>query len=369
MSKKHARYSPSTVEKLLLCSCFRHKDMLQASDEGTLLHKAAETGDLTGLDDEQKKVVSTYLTYVANVKAGFGDKPIFHAHERKLELKDLTFGYADDVIICGDVAHIPDLKTGRKPVTPADLGGVPGNVQVRIYCAALMEELPHITQCTGHLVAPRIPHTSHYTFGRDVIESTRKMLEESYDKWDDPFERKPIANEELCPICARAAKCPVLNTTAVLAARSVGLPVPAVFDPGSMVSDADRSKAQAIAQALENWAEQIKKRNLAYVVETGAELPGFKLMNKSTGKRVPRDNSLSACNALLASGYLNQEQLLGTVSLSIPEMAKAAQEIRGTTENEERARLGAILGTLAVEGSATYLQRIKKITDQQLLEG
>lgn len=365
MSKQHARHSPSTLEKLTLCSCFKMKDMDDASDEGTLLHKAAETGDLTGLTDEQKQVVQTYLDYITNLKVGFGDKPLYHAHEIKAELKELTFGYADDFLRYGTEAHVADLKTGRKSVSIAE-----HNFQIQTYCAAMLEATPELESCTGHIVAPRCGNPNSFKFGRDHVAACRAKIEALYERLDDPFERKPTANEDLCYQCARANRCPAIATTALAVANHVGLPLPSAFAPDALVRPEDRAKAELVAVTLENWAEAVRKANKAYVLEAGGTIPGYKTIERSTGRRVPRDNSLSACNALLVSGYASQDQLLGTVTISIPELAKAMVEVRGTKEAVERERLAAILGDLAVEGRTAYLARDTKQVkeDRQLLE-
>ena len=48
------KYRPSILNNLAACPCFESKEgESEAAKEGTLLHLAMETGDLTGLDDEQ----------------------------------------------------------------------------------------------------------------------------------------------------------------------------------------------------------------------------------------------------------------------------------------------------------------------------
>ena len=72
--ERHHKYGPSTLDSLSLCVRFkfRARDVDDAADEGTLLHKAFETGDLRGLTDEQASCVRTIRDYVDALKFEHG---------------------------------------------------------------------------------------------------------------------------------------------------------------------------------------------------------------------------------------------------------------------------------------------------------
>ena len=70
---------------------------------------------------------------------------------------------------------------------------------------------------------------------------------------------------------------------------------------------------------------------------------------------------------LVNAGFCTPEEFLNACKVSLPDLAKAAVEIRGGKETEERQRIRDALGELIKSGSYILLQRIKSVSDQQLL--
>lgn len=351
MSKKHARLSPSKLENVSICPCFQYKELEgDVAQEGTDLHTALETGSDDGMTPEQIMQLDFVRTYVSNIKAGIPN--CVELREVKVELKDLTYGFADIVLMGGDELHVMDAKFGRKGATHAE-----DNFQIQTYVAGLLEANPQVTKAYGHIIAPRADGITQGIFDRSIIEQVRTRIEELYKVYDDPF-KKPGCDPDLCPMCANAARCPAMGTAVATVSRGIGLPVPEVFAPEAIVSLEDRALAHTIATALENWAEQIKKNNTQFVLN-GNEIPGFKLVDRSTGYRVPRENTITAFHTLNAAGY-GEEALHSAMTVSIPELAKTMADIRGTDEAEEKTKVINALGELASEGRAKYLQKVKK---------
>jgi len=153
----------------------------------------------------------------------------------------------------------------------------------------------------------------------------------------------------------------VLGEAAVTVGRGIGLPIPAVFDPKSLVSLEDRAIAHLIAGSLVNWAEQVKHNNTEFVKQ-GNEIPGFKYISKSTGVKVPRDETVSAADTIRASGYASDGEVLASCTLSLTELAKGMVEVRGSTLGEEKDRLKELLKDHTTEARATFLQKIKNFS-------
>jgi len=354
MKKKHARYSPSTLENLTLCPCFAYPEGdNEAAEEGTLLHKALETGNDSGLDEGQCGLVQAARDYISNIKAALPPGHEDHA-EMEVRLEDLTYGTADRVLIAPPTAHLFDAKFGRKGATDAE-----NNMQIRTYSAALLNIRPDLESITAHIMAPRAHDFTSATFTRDIIPAMCAEITALYEMLDDPFERKPRANGDLCGICARASKCPEVSKAVVSTARGLGLPVPEVFKPEALVSTRDRGIAQLIAGVLENWAEQVRKYNLDFV-RAGGEIPGFIKRTRSSGVRVPRENTLTAFDTIRDTGFLSERDILSGMTLSVSELANVAAGVRGTKAAEEKIRLQELLGELGVESTIIYLQKDKK---------
>ena len=82
--------------------------------EGTMMHKALETGDLNGLNEEQSRCVNMVSDLFASMKEEL-DKPdtTTEVHqELRLAIMGLTFGTADLVLVNGAYAKIGDAKFG-----------------------------------------------------------------------------------------------------------------------------------------------------------------------------------------------------------------------------------------------------------------
>jgi hypothetical protein len=365
--KNHARYSPSKLDDLSRCIRFKYKetpkddedDSSDAASEGTLMHKAAETGNLAGLSQEQALQVTKALEYVDGLKAS--DEFSEDLSEVPLRLEGLTYGTADRVLISKNApryAHVVDYKFGRLDGEHA--------YQVRTYGAALLEANPTVERVLLHVVAPRVGDPEPpIEAGRELVGQVRGELEALYARIDDPWE-PATPDAELCSRCARASRCPAFNSNVVAVARNIGLPMPSTFSPGNLVTPVDRAIAQTIARALMAWGEQVIDRNNDYVAQGGAMLPGYKEVSRSTGFSIPVDNRISAYNALQASGW-QLDDLLANSKLSIGKLAAMLAERDGLDEGEVKGDLLAALGELATEGRTRYLQKVKKCSDVDLL--
>lgn len=61
----HHELGPSTLKYVEICPSYRSSNETNIfAEEGTMLHSAAETGDLSGLDEEQLKQVVACLDYI-----------------------------------------------------------------------------------------------------------------------------------------------------------------------------------------------------------------------------------------------------------------------------------------------------------------
>jgi hypothetical protein len=382
MAKQHARYSPSNLDSLSRCIRFKYKERTDDSgEEGTELHEAFETRNLAGLNEEQALAVSECLSYVdALLATEGGPSDWFEIAEPKLTLSDLTFGYADKVLInkTKPIVHVIDAKFTR-------VEGV-HDYQVKTYAAALVEMLNGATentpvlleefdecefyypieQITTHVVAPRLQTVYKETYdAQALLVEIRKDIEALYEKIDDPF-NDPTPNDSTCGNCARAAKCPALGKSVTALATRAGLPIPSSFAPDTLASDEDRAVAQVLAGALANWSEQVKKNNAEFAKQGGV-IPGYSLRTRSLGTKIPSEETQTAIDKLVASGY-PLATILQACTLSIAKMSeKYASEQEDLKKADVKEELQQLLVDITTEGTTSFLQKSKRIPDEKML--
>lgn len=363
---EHHKYGPSALDNLALCVRFQYynKPGDTSGDEGTELHDAFETGELAGLDDEQANSVSICRDYAESLKYADGTTPADWEDyaEEKLELSGLTHGRFDRILFCRKLrlVHVIDAKFTR----------VESNhkMQLRTYGAAFVEAHPgEIDTVETHVVAPRLQDLEHDSYAAPILlEMVREYITELYARIEDPF-TPPTAHPDLCSKCARAAKCPALNDTMALLCRGTGLPVPSNFNPGAMTSVRDRLIAQLLAPAAINWGTQVKQGNNEFVI-AGGEIPGFRLMTRSSGAKVPKESTQEAVNRITAFPGMTQEAVLGCCKMTVGDVAKAVAFNVGTTEAIAKARVKEALEDLITETSSSFLTKVKQIEDIDLLK-
>jgi hypothetical protein len=374
MSKTtHAKHSPSSLDSLSRCIRFKYLEFEDedAANEGTMLHEAFETGNLAGLDDEQTRCVQAILDLVSSYKATEGGPDCWIEYtECKIGLQDLTFGTMDRALVhkTKPIAIVLDAKFTRRRSEH--------DMQLNTYAAGLVETLAldpenprQLDQVTTVIAAPRIgaPEVEIHN-AQMLLTEVRKWITDLYAKIDDPF-NEPTPHEDLCVKCARASRCPALNAIVKQAGIQMGLPLPSVFDPGSMISIRDRAIGQVLAGALANWAEQVKKANTQFVVESGdpKAIDGFQLISRSTGARVSSEFTPLAIAAILASFDTTQDVILENSTIAIGKLAKRLAEDSGSTEAEMKEQLKEALSDIAQEGKAEYLGKTKRVADADMI--
>ena len=374
MSKTtHARFSPSTLDALSRCIKFKYLEFgdEEAANEGTMLHAAFETGNLNGLDDEQKQSVQAILDLVECRKAELGGPDKWdELKECRVQLKDLTFGTADRALIHRElpVIVVIDAKFTRRRSEH--------DMQLKTYAAALVETLQDegrdIEKAITIIAAPRIgpPETEEHD-AKQLLADVRQWITDLYERIDDPF-NPPTPHEDLCAKCARASRCPALTGVVKQAAVRMGLPLPSVFDPDSdQATDRDRCIAQVLAGVFSNWADQIKKNNTEYVRRSGDPklLDGFQMVRRSSGLRIGQEFTPIALAAIMSEFDVTQDIVLECSTITLGTLAKRLSEQTGRPEADIKEKFKELLGDFAKENFAEYLTKTKRVADETMLLG
>ena len=156
---EHHEFSPSRLEQLRICPGAHIMQQglpdveTEWSKEGTLLHNAVATGNLDGLNDEQKETVEKCLNFLDSLVHEDDEVLV----EQKFSVFDtdgseLTFGYLDLCIFNQDTGEliVVDYKFGYIPVKDVDK-----NIQLATYALAAMQRYG-AKKCKCYVFQPRI---------------------------------------------------------------------------------------------------------------------------------------------------------------------------------------------------------------------
>lgn len=383
MAVQHARFSPSKLGNKEKCSKFDYEqapvgETNESADEGTLMHKAFETRDLSILQtEEQRSQVEKVLQYVETLTAGVDPLLVTTYHEKKVEIPDYTFGYADLIIIINNEdgttnhAHVVDAKFGRKGADEAD-----NNVQIMCYAGGLLFGKVHMNNYTepvemnvprvyGHIVAPRLDSITTVQYTIDDKPKILGRLEAILARANDPFD-PPKPDPDLCTICQWRATCPKINSLAVKTAQSIDQFIPSIIDPTQLAnaSSDDKAKAYALAQMLEAWAESARKVVIKSAMENNEDIPGYtKVKRAGTVKITSTDEAIA-----MLEGSVSDHAIRSASSISLSKLSDAYADETGMTKREARDRVESILAPVLEQGpEITFLQRKRGVSERSIL--
>lgn len=350
-SRSHAKHSPSALAYKEVCPGFesRGEDTVY-SQEGTLLHRAVEKGDLTGLNEEQVQVARLCLDYIEGLGAG-GET----LREHKLSIGGgLTFGTVDYLRQEGDRADLVDFKFGRNPVPDAE-----ENAQVQAYALGVFELWPDVQSVRVHILQPRRDEVSTASYTRGDVP--RLQLRVSTIIACCEAEAPALRPTENCLWCSRQGVCPALHKHALTIAKGYGdeLQIPDQFHPSQITSPVVMGHALAVARVMEKWCESVRHHALQMRLG-GQEIPGHELRTAS-GKRRIKD-PIAAWAAV--KHQVPPEAFIACCDVSLPKLENAFAEAapRGVKAKakQELSEALADLGIIETAKESLYLAKTRK---------
>jgi len=293
--KKHAEFAPSSLAMFEKCARYTPEqgDDKVWAQEGTAMHHAMETQDLTGLDGEQRVCVEKcWEVFEEETK----DAKEIHK-ELTLEIADSkTFGTADLIALWPKKAFIGDAKFGRIAVTDAKI-----NLQGWAYAIGLFERYPDIDDIAVMFVQPRLTKVTSHTFNR------QKDFDRIKGRVDSIIERAALArkskkkdyyspNETSCLYCGHRASCPAVSKLAVQVARvndkTLEKNLPKLIDPKKLTTPVLRSNAEVTRRildkwcdAVKQWCDEVKEHNVSSVVN-GEDVPGYSIRYRKNPRKI-----------------------------------------------------------------------------------
>jgi hypothetical protein len=329
------------------------------ADEGKRLHKACETGDMAGLNDDQRELVEKCLGVVA---------PLLPGAQRDLREQDFPVpiikrrGIVDRLIMKGRTVYAIDWKFGWNPVDDAEI-----NNQGQAYALAILHGMADMDRVVILFVSPRCNEISRGEFTRSDIPRLETRIETILARraalFDEGREDLLNATDEICRYCGNRGTCPALYSKALVVAQNYSdavLEIPSQFHPSTWTTPEEHSIGRRLALVLEKWVESVKAHNMQFVTEAGQTIPGFELKSKS-GKREIKD-ILAAWAAM--KDELTLEDFLavcGPVSVAKLEEAVAVRAKRGEKTKQKEALNERLtdMGILATGAEMYYLARVR----------
>ena len=362
---EHHKYGPSQLELYEQCPCYEPDETdrdTTAADEGTLCHKAAETGNLGLLStDEQVDAVTEALLFKADVLKTAGENAEIHTEER-VRIGNLTEGTLDLLILTEGrkSAFLVDYKFGRNKVTEAEHNG-----QVQAYVAGVFEKYPTVVTVRATLFFPRLKWMTMATFGRQDLPKLQLRIATIIAR-ATAEDRRPTPTEKACRFCGNKANCPALHQVALRFGEA--LPEPISYDALRVTDPAEVAKVLTLFSILEDMGKQVRRTATRLVVEDGITIPGFGLKSRAGAHEIT--DVYQAMSLIFKEFKLDVGQITQACSMSLPKLTDVVAALTEGKKKDVRDKLLEVLEPCTIQkDTITYLQRDKEKKNEQIVQG
>jgi hypothetical protein len=299
----HHPYSPSQLQSLEACPCYKGKDSKhERTIAGTLGHKVVETKmDDDRLSDADAVAAAACIDFVEtrklDIQTRFPGGPVIELQESYLSIDDLVFddaksttaGYVDTVLLSWDktYAEMADWKFGMWAVEDAS-----NNLQAGSYMLGLFKRYPKLQRIRFFFRQPHID-------GFSETEMTRDRIPEMYLRIQTVVARARTARKSgnydsatpgcpLCCFCANLGECPKVAALMLNVGRKFhSVAVPPDITPTALLSSKDTGMCMKIAQIAKTWAEAFRARQTDRVLRGDSDLPeGFHIESRRGNRKV-----------------------------------------------------------------------------------
>jgi hypothetical protein len=314
-TRGHHPDSPSSLQASEACALFENENRdSQASKDGVLQHKAAETRDLTILEGNEAWVgaVNRCIEYEDAIiqwhRDTFGAEPKV-VKEKYIAVGDdlvrdkdgrqwvgVTGGFPDTMIVSPDESFIdiPDWKFGAQPVEPTK-----NNRQGQAYGMAGFQLFPKAKHCRVHFFAPHQgfsdeEHQEKYvhTFAREdlphielalrTIIARKRAAKAALEAGDQRAWSVAVPQTGLCVWCGLKGRCPKnLSLTLRASAKHELATVPEVFTTVEISTPQHLEAAYKAVAHLEPILKAIKSHCTKLALTQDGMLPaGWKIVRR-----------------------------------------------------------------------------------------
>jgi len=351
------RASPSKFQAWATCPCFEYIDSGETANEGTLIHKAMETDDLSCLENEEQvelvKVMQAYRDSVRLTLDQQGAGPVNEVRELPVSLFDGIKGTLDNVMWNNTTVVVMDWKSGRLglPAKAAD------SLQLKGYGLGCLRD-PRFSghkRIQLHFVAPRTNESemAEFEVTSTLADSWENELRRILADVEDPFKQPRADDADLCRMCRHAHRCPKVTkalTPVVMETSSV-----ARFDmlaPVAQLSPEEIGKFKVVKDLVEEWFKQRSDAINERVFQENIEIPGFKRVSRGGSLKV--EDVLAAVAAL--KPLMSEDDIWSCASLNVTKLRKLRDDVED------------LLAPYLVRGNEIkYLMRSKSLDVKKLL--
>lgn len=378
----HHDFSPSTLQAREASPCFHPRnEQSEASRLGTKQHKAYETGDFSGMTDEQCEAVETCINYSNHIFEAMrsryahplDDTPslVTRLDETYLAVDDeeTTAGYIDRAYISPDLAEadLLDCKFGKWPVEPAET-----NLQGICYALGLRQRYPTLQRIGVHFLCPYLGYVDSFNFTggfEDMLFRVRAVVARAKE-WKRGYEAKePVKwhpTTGSCLFCARIGVCEAAHAIALkISSKYAPLALPTELTPELLNDPKQATLLMQAAELMKTWGESARRTISNRVIDGLMECPeGYRVVEGM--KRPIKDTA--KCKTIAKEEFgLTEADIEAASTLKITGLKKAVsgRAPRGSkTEAVEHFcdRLTKE-GVLADGKSFAYLKMIKPDDD------
>lgn len=334
----HAKYSPSSLKYREIAPRFVPREGTSlASEKGTRIHYACETGDFSKLaNDEERHMAELLLEGVRRIFAAHGwEEGSFERHnEIRLYIKagELeTFGTCDVLVMRGDEAIMLDYKTGVGEIDSAE-----ENLQAQCYVAGGFQKFENLKKIHFYFLVPQRDQILFHTYERSELPRLLLRVQTVITRSSKASSCHP--REEICQYCANLGNCKdVARKFLPFAERYAkeGFELPEGFGQTELDTPAKLAANLRLAKIAKEWAEKVEFRARQKATEEGWELPGFKVIQINYAPKVL--SSIGAFRALEAK--LPIEDFLACADLDLGKLeeyfaSKAPRGQKGKAQEE-----------------------------------
>lgn len=297
----HHPYSPSQLQSLEVCPCYRGKDSKhERTIAGTIAHAVVETGkDDARLSDADAVAAASCLDFLEQrrqvIQAEFPEGPLQELREIYLPVDGLVFmdcegttaGYVDHVILNHDetYAEMSDWKFGYWQVEVAE-----NNLQAKGYMLGLFRRFPKLKRIRFNFKLPNVDGFSKAEMTREDIAATylriQVIVARARKARQSGTYADAVPTSPLCNFCANLADCPAVAALMInIAKKFWPLSIPDDITPTTFLNTRDAGQCLRIVSTAKAWATASGGRILDRVLCGNADMPEGYHLQTSKGNR------------------------------------------------------------------------------------
>lgn len=343
-SRKHHRFSPSTLQNREACPCYESRDTVHIrAIAGTMAHGVVETRkDNDLLSDEDALAAAGCLDFVDRRKQMMDDRRaslfvqqpgLLQANVPQVqELKEIylpiddcafedadstTAGYVDHALIdhTETYAELIDWKFGMWPVEKAE-----NNLQGISYTLGLFRKFVRLQTIRFFFFQPLLGTQSEAVF-------TRNQIPELYLRVQTVVARARLAAKAVavadfstatpripaCNFCSNIGSCTkVAEVMCKVGHKFYALEIPANITPSMVMEKTETTLALRLAQVVKVWADAFRSQVTDRAIRGDAPVPeGFYIQTQSRRKISNKEKFKE-----VALRYLTEKEYLDSLDIA-----------------------------------------------------